>query len=77
MLFAAVEARFGEYGRVWFISSDEFADAVEPNQRNRRRFSASANPASRDRWSTYRLERSQLPARILDELATLECETHS
>jgi hypothetical protein len=72
MLFVAVDARFGEYGPVWFLSSDDFADAVAPNQRNRLRFAASANPASRDRWSRYRLERSELPGRILAELGALD-----
>jgi hypothetical protein len=69
LLFVAVDARFGEYGPVWFMSSHDFAGAVKPNRRNRLRFSASANPSSRDRWSRYRLERSQLPGRILEELA--------
>jgi hypothetical protein len=72
MLFVAVDARFGEYGPVWFLSSDEFADAVAPNQRNGLRFAASANPASRDRWSRYRLERSELPGRILAVLGALD-----
>jgi tetratricopeptide (TPR) repeat protein len=71
MLFVAVDPRFGEYGPVWFVGSEAFADIVQPNQRNRLRFAASANPSSRDRWSRYRLERSQLPARILEELTTL------
>lgn len=74
MLFVAVDARFGEYGPVWFVSSDEFAKKVEPNSRNRLRFVASANPASRDRWSQYRLERSELPGRVLAEIARLEDE---
>jgi hypothetical protein len=75
MLFVAVDPQFGEYGPVWLIPSREFASAIKPNQRNRLRFAASANPASRDRWSKYRLERSQLPRTILDELATLERTT--
>jgi hypothetical protein len=75
LLFVAVDPDFGEYGPVWFLRSDEFADAVEPNQRNRLRFAASANPASRDRWSAYRLERSQLPGRILSELEALDDTT--
>jgi tetratricopeptide (TPR) repeat protein len=74
MLFVAVDARFGEYGPVWFVSSDDFADAVMPNQRNRLRFAASANPASQDRWSRFRLERSQLPGRILDVLTALQSD---
>jgi hypothetical protein len=72
MLFVAVDARFGEYGPVWFVRSDHFADKAQLNQRNRLRFAASANPASRDQWSTHRLERSELPNRILRELKSLE-----
>jgi tetratricopeptide (TPR) repeat protein len=76
MLFVAVDAQFGEYGPVWFIGSEDFADVIQPNQRNRLRFSASASPASRDRWSSYRLERSELPGRILQELTRLEQPGH-
>jgi hypothetical protein len=72
MLFVAVDVRFGEYGPVWFVPSEEFGEKTERRQRNRLRFAASANPASRDQWSEYRLERSQLPGRILEELAALE-----
>lgn len=75
LLFVAVEPEFGDYGPVWFLSSNEFADAVQPNRRNQLRFTASANPASRDRWSAYRLERSQLPGRILSELKALDDQT--
>lgn len=72
LLFVAVDTRLADYGPVWLVPSTEFAQAVGRRHGERLRFVASASPASVDQWSGYRLERSRLPRRILDELAILE-----
>jgi tetratricopeptide (TPR) repeat protein len=72
LLFVAVDSRFAEYGPLWLIPSTDFADAVAPGNRTKLRFAASASPASNDRWVKYRMERSQLPDRILSVLDELE-----
>ena len=72
LLFVAVDARFGDYGPVWLIPSEDLAERVKPNSRSRLRFAASASPSSDDQWSSYRHERSELPGRILEVLSNLE-----
>ena len=71
LLFVAFEPTHGDYGPVWLVPSQDFAK-LPVNSRNRRRFVASANIASRDQWSDVRLERSELPGRILEVLLDLE-----
>ena len=72
LLFVAVDAQFADYGPVWLIPSVDFADALAVNKRATLRFVASASSASNDRWARYRLERSELPNRILSALDDLE-----
>lgn len=72
LLFVAVDSRFAEYGPLWLIPSVDFADILASGKRATLRFAASASPVSSDRWVKYRLERSQLPGRILDVLDGLE-----
>ena len=72
LLFVAVDARFADYGPVWLIPSIDFASALASSKRATLRFAASASPASTDRWTKYRLERSELPGRILATLEDLE-----
>ncbi len=72
LLFVAVDTRDGDYGPVWLVPSTTFSERTSPNSRGRRRFVASANPASRDQWSEFRLERSQLPGHLLATLQNLE-----
>jgi len=72
MLFVAVDSRAGDYGPVWLVPSSALAERTAPNSRHRRRFAASAHPASHDQWSEFRLERSQLSDRILTILTGLE-----
>jgi tetratricopeptide (TPR) repeat protein len=74
LLFVAVDARFADYGPVWLIPSVDFAQTVARSSGTKLRFVASASPASNDRWSRYRLERSELPDRILSVLSELERE---
>lgn len=72
LLFVAVDSHAGDYGPVWLVPSSEFANRAEPNPRHMRRFVASASAASHGQWSEFRLERSQLPGRILAVLTDLE-----
>jgi uncharacterized protein GlcG (DUF336 family) len=72
MLFVAVDTTFAAYGPVWLIPSHRFAAALGDSKRKMLRFSASAAPGSVDRWVGFRLERSELPHRLLYELSLLE-----
>lgn len=72
LLFVAVDARFAEYGPLWLIPSIDFAELLMTSKRSKLRFVASASPTSNDRWVKYRMERSQLPERILAALDDLE-----
>lgn len=76
-LFVAVDSHAGDYGPVWLVPSIAFFDRTSVNARNLRRFVASAKPASRDQWSEFRLERSELPRRVLAALADLERMTET
>lgn len=64
-LFVAVDERAGDYGPVWLVPSVTLEGRV-------RRFVASAHPASRDQWTPFRLERSELPRRLVEVLGELE-----
>jgi tetratricopeptide (TPR) repeat protein len=72
LLFVAVDSQFAEYGPLWLIPSVDFANGLTSGKRAKLRFVASASPASNDRWVKYRMERSQLPNRILEALDDLE-----
>ncbi len=72
LLFVAIDAHFADFGPLWLIPSLDFADILASSSGPRLRFAASASPASADRWTPYRFERSRLPERILDELSALE-----
>jgi tetratricopeptide (TPR) repeat protein len=72
LLFVAVDAQFAEYGPLWLVPSIDFANLLTPGNHTKLRFAASASPASNDRWVKYRMERSQLPDRILAVLDDLE-----
>lgn len=72
LLFVAIDAQFADYGPVWLVPSVDFAEILGSKAGSTLRFSASASPASSDRWSKYRLERSGLPDRLLSALDELE-----
>lgn len=72
LLFVAVDMRFADYGPLWLVPSLRFAEIAGSGDHPKLRFSAGASPASNDRWAPYRLERSELPVRIIAELAALE-----
>jgi hypothetical protein len=74
MLFVAIDSHYADYGPVWLIPSEEFASALNGSQGSKLRFSASAAPGSDDRWVKYRLERSELPKRLIEELERLEAQ---
>lgn len=74
MLFVAIDAHSAEYGPVWLIPSEAFASTLDGSQASKLRFSASAAPGSDDRWVRYRLERPELPRRLIDELERLEAQ---
>ncbi len=74
LLFVAVDAPFADYGPVWLVPSLDFDEMLGDTQRARIRFAASASPASSDRWAGYRMERSELPRRILHALDRLEAD---
>jgi hypothetical protein len=76
LLFVAVDSHAGDYGPVWLVPSSALAERTSPTSRGLRRFVASAKPASRDQWSDFRLERSQLPQRILAILRDLQATTN-
>ena len=70
VLFVAVDVTMGSFDTCWLVPSREFAAMAGRDSRGRYRFSASARPNSRDRWSGYRLSRVELPDRILAILRT-------
>ncbi len=71
LLFVVVDPAEPDFGPVWLVPSTTFADRAKPNARGRRRFSASAKPTSHDQWSEYRLDKSELSARLLDILGSI------
>ena len=70
VLFVAVDVTTGSFDTCWLVPSGEFAAKAGRDRHGRYRFSASAKPNSRDRWSGYRLSRVELPERILAVLGT-------
>ena len=72
LLFVAIDLHFADYGPLWLVPSLDFAAMVASKGQANLRFVASASSASADRWTDFRFERSELPARILDALAGLE-----
>jgi hypothetical protein len=68
MLFVAVDEKAGVFEDLWLVPSTDFGDMTNPDPNGRRRFSASANPKSKDRWSGYRYQREELATQILSLL---------
>lgn len=71
LLFVAVNSDEGTFDLAWLVPSDDFAARTTPSAKNRRRFSASMKPGTKDKWRPYRLSRPELPRRILDILDAL------
>lgn len=73
MLFVAVDIDAGAIIQAWLVPSTKFRSIVgEPNSRGLFRFTASMKPASRDRWTRYRLEARELPTKVQERLAELD-----
>ncbi len=72
LLYVAVDEENADYGPVWLVPSKVLARQVRPNSYGRFRFVASAKEASNDRWRRYRLEKKDLPQRLLEILSHLE-----
>lgn len=72
LLFVVANAEEATYGPVWLVPSADFEEGGIRLGKGKIRFSASTSRRSRDRWSSYRLERAELPARLLDLLAMAE-----
>lgn len=71
LLFVAVDGVEPDFGPVWFVPSRVFAERVSANPSGRRRFAASAKDKSQDQWREFRLEKSELPTRILGVLGEI------
>ena len=73
LLFVAVDVIRGVVMKAWLVPSPEYAATLtNPNSRGRFRFSASMKEATKDRWSSYRLEAEELPAAILRRVQALD-----
>ncbi|WP_280452660.1 hypothetical protein [Nocardia cyriacigeorgica] len=73
LLFILVDNEHGIIDTAWLVPSKDF-DLMKgaSTKRGRLRFAASANPASRDMWSRYRLSAAELPVRIVERVRALE-----
>jgi hypothetical protein len=76
MLFVPTDVAEGIFDFAWLVPSADFeAGAQVDKKRGRLRFAASMKPGSKDKWSAYRVERRELPGRILDVLEVLDTTT--
>lgn len=72
LLFVVADADAGSFETCWLIPSEDFAARTRPNAGGIRRFVVAARAKTRGGWNAYRLERGELPGRmlaILEELA--------
>ena len=73
MLFAVVDDQQGRLVHVWLVPSADFAaHAMTVGAKQKLRFAASTRADSADKWTRYRLEPAQLPARVLEILTGLD-----
>jgi hypothetical protein len=71
MLFVLADVTEGRYTKAWLVPSAIFASRTKVRANQTRRFSASVKATTKDQWSEFRLEPSELPTAILDRLAGL------
>lgn len=73
LLFILVDNEHGTIDTAWLVPSKDF-DLLKgtPTKQGRLRFSASASPTSRDKWSRYRLSAAELQVRIVERVRALE-----
>lgn len=72
LLFLVVDERHATIPVCWLVPSTVMADRVQPNRRNRFRFSASMSGATQDQWREFRLSSDELPSKLLSILSQLE-----
>ena len=65
LLFAVADLDAADLGPFWLVPSEAYAELALRMSGGTLRISASMKPASRDKWSPYRVERPDLPERIL------------
>jgi len=71
MLFVLADVTEGRYTTAWLVPSIDFAAKTSGSlNKERRRFSGSVKPGTRDRWVGYRHTPATLPAEILRTLTT-------
>jgi hypothetical protein len=75
ILFVPVDADEGTFPFVWFIPSKDFAKKTKVNSRKRRVFVSSMKADSQNQWRPYRLDRPELPDKILEVLKNLSKRT--
>lgn len=71
MLFVAVNAAEADFGPVWLVPSHDFAHNAMSTANGKLRFSASAKLTSNDKWSSYRLTRSELAPALLKRIDSI------
>jgi hypothetical protein len=76
MLFVVVDALRVEIGPVWLIPSVEFeklGQRINPKSTGRQvRINASAKSTSADKWSPYRMDKTELPGKLLAILKEID-----
>jgi hypothetical protein len=65
LLFVVVNATDAEFGPLWLVPSRVFAKRVKPKPNGLRRFAASVKEQTKDQWVQYRLQKQDLPTRLL------------
>jgi hypothetical protein len=69
MLFVVVDAPKAEIGPIWLVPSlklEELGQRINPKSTGRQvRISASAKGTSEDKWSPYRMDKAELPRRLM------------
>lgn len=72
-LFVVVDGKKASFGPVWLVPSEVLKDkGFSAGKKKMLRFQASAKPKSNDKWSDYRIKRSELAPKILETLKDLE-----
>jgi hypothetical protein len=70
MLFVAADVTNGHYTTAWLAPSLEFVNLTTVDKHQRRGFTASIKPGSKDKWVRYRHTPATLPSEILRLLTT-------
>ncbi|MFI4977373.1 MAG: hypothetical protein ACHQC8_01650 [Solirubrobacterales bacterium] len=65
LLFVVVNPTAPDFGPLWLVPSHDFDERVTPNPAGLMRFRASAKANTKDQWATYRLNKAELPSRLL------------